>query len=193
MEMPHLLFRLLHVFLGLLWVGVTLTMAAALGPVMLALGLPERKAFQLQFIPRQSVLAGVGAIGSLATGLGLLYWVYGGATGIGFRHDRGYWIILGTALGLGAWIIGLRVFVPGGKRMLELLNGQGNPSEIGPLAAKLGKMGPVALMHQLAATACMFAAAHASAVFNVLNVAQVLGTAAGFGLALLFISRKIKA
>lgn len=192
MEILPLILRLFHVAFGLLWVGMAIVMTLAIGPTMMGLGLPERKAFQLQFLPRQGAFGAIGAFGTLLTGLGLLYAVYAGETGRGWANDAGYWIMLGSTLGIGAFSIGMAVIVPGAKRMEKLLKGEGDPAQIGPLAAKMAKTAPVVLFHMLTATVAMLAAAH-GAVFSALNVVLVLGSALVFGLALITISRRIKA
>ena len=192
MEMFALILRLLHVLFAIFWVGFAITVTMAVSPSLMAMAPPERKAYQLQFLPRQRILISLGAGATLVTGLIMLWTVYGSATGLGFNHARGYWIVMGSLLGLGAFVLAQFRIVPNVKRWTVLLQTQGDPAQIAVLAAKQAKTAPIVLFHMLAATVCMMAAAHGFD-FSALNVTLALGTGLGFGLAMLVFSRKIKA
>lgn len=187
MAWTDLLLRYAHVLLGALWMSLAFMVVLVLGPSLLALGPAERKPLQLQLLPRQIAFAALASVGTLLSGLALMHQVYLGPTGLGFASDRGKWLLAGALLGLAAFGMAVGAVLPTAKRMLAALQGDGDPSQLPALGAKMAKLGRAVMMHLVESLMFMLLAAHPLLPFSWGNLigALLLGTAFGYGLVLL--------
>jgi hypothetical protein len=106
-------------------------------------------------------------------------------------NDRGYWLLLGTVLGLSAWMMALIVIMPTAKRIEAALKGEGDASQLPALGAKMAKFGRAVMMHLIEALACMLLASHSLLSFNAGNVIGVLVLAGALGYGLVLFSGKL--
>ena len=116
-----ILLRLLHITLGVFWVGTMIFMAVFLIPSVRAVGPVGGQIMQqLMGVRRLSTYIVIAAVITVATGV-TLYW----SASLAFKTEwpdsgPGVWFGRGGMLGIAALIIGMTIINPGGRKILRL-------------------------------------------------------------------------
>jgi len=157
--------RLVHIVLGVFWVGAVLFVAFLLVPSLRAAG-PAGGAVMQQLVGVRAMprwLMGA-AILTLLSGLGLYWRDSGGFQSAWLASGPGKAFGLGGVLGFAAAIVGMAVSSPAGRRLGELaarLQTAGRPptpeeqASLAALQDRLGRAGAVTALLVLGATIMM--------------------------------------
>lgn len=159
------LFRLLHILSGALWVGGAIVIAAFIMPSIQAIGPAGGPMMaQLGKVRRFPIYMMTASVLTLLSGL-LIYWMDGQSFGTSWMASTpGRVFGLGGLLAIIAGVLGMTMMSPAGKRMGEIsaaIQSGGKPptpeqiSEMQRLQARVQKVGPVVLTLILLATTCM--------------------------------------
>jgi hypothetical protein len=159
--------RLIHILLGVFWVGAAMFMSFFLAPSVNAVGADGAKVMQHLNVKGKSH-AFIGGSATLTLLSGFLLYGYFIHTSPGWAASgQGMVFGLGGLLAVGAWVIGLVRLRPASMRIGELgaaMAMAGGPpmatqiSEMQALQAKVQKSSIVVAAHLIAAVACMAAA-----------------------------------
>jgi uncharacterized membrane protein len=163
--LPLYALRLLHIVVGVFWVGTVVFMAAFLSPSVRAAGPGGGAVLQQLMGARRLPLWLMGAmVVTLLSGLGLYWRDSGGFQSAWLGSGAGKTFGLGAAVAFGASILGVTVNMPTGRRLAELagrLQSAGRPptpeeqATLAALQARLGKASVVVAVLLVIATMLM--------------------------------------
>lgn len=115
------LVRVAHIFLGVFWVGATLTLAGFIEPALKAMKPDGQKVMQRMMGPGKFPVAmSASATITTITGLVLLWTESNGNLGDWFGYGYGISIALGSIIGVVAYFSGLSINAPAATRMARL-------------------------------------------------------------------------
>jgi uncharacterized membrane protein len=157
--------RILHIVVGVFWVGTVVFMAAFLTPSVRAAGPGGGAVFQQLMGVRRLPLWIMGAmVVTLLSGLGLYWRDSAGFQSAWLASGAGKVFGLGGAVAIGASILGMAINMPAGRRLAEItgrLQSAGRPptpeeqATLAALQARLGRASVVAAVLLVIATLLM--------------------------------------
>src|SRR5215471_12520693 len=119
--------RLVHIVFGVFWVGSVLFATFVLMPTLKGAG-PPGMAIMKDLGKRMSLIMAVSAILTLGAGIWLMMILSGGAPGVWMQSTTGRTFMIGGALAILAFLLGISINAPAASRM----------SAIGEAIAKRG-------------------------------------------------------
>lgn len=190
-QLIELCLRSVHILFGLLWFALIAFPTLVSGPALATLAPPDRSKAFLAMVMRQTMWAVLSAMGTLLTGVVLVFHLYL-ETGTGLGGDNALWALFGGALGFAVFIIGMTRLRPSALQLREILlgNAQGDPAALG---LRISKTGRVMFLHMMAALICMILAGHPYLPFTALNAALVILFSAALGIGLLVLVPRLGA
>ena len=163
--LPLYALRILHIVVGVFWVGTVVFMAAFLTPSVRAAGPGGGAVLQQLMGVRRLPLWIMGAmVVTLLSGLGLYWRDSAGFQSAWLASGAGKTFGLGAAVAIGASVLGVAVNMPAGRRLAEIigrLQSAGRPptpeeqATLAALQARLGRASVVAAVLLVIATLLM--------------------------------------
>jgi uncharacterized membrane protein len=163
--LPLYALRILHIVVGVFWVGTVVFMAAFLSPSVRAAGPAGGAVLQQLMGARRLPLWIMGAmVVTLLSGLGLYWRDSAGFQSAWLGSGAGKTFGLGAVVAFGASILGMAVNMPTGRRLAEIisrLQSAGRPptpeeqATLAALQARLGRASVVAAVLLVIATLLM--------------------------------------
>jgi hypothetical protein len=155
--------RFVHVVFGIFWVGSVLFVTFVLMPTLKGAG-PAGIAVMKDLGKRMSMIMIVAAVLTLGAGIWLMMILSGGAPGVWMQSTTGRTFIIGGALAILAFLIGISINAPAGSRMSAIgaaIAKRGGPptpeeaAQLQRLQSRLGTFGVVVALLLLGAAAAM--------------------------------------